>query len=324
MLKTYEKFLFLGILILLAFFARAAYPSPVPGPADLGTRVNAAGDTAIIALPTLGNDGAPPASPVPPATTLPDPSSVFIKKGSDAPPSIAAIASLVADPAAGTIFESVNADRRWPTASLTKLMTATVALDTVDMNAHIAITESMMSADPTEATLRVGNTYTASDLMHLLLMPSSNVAAEALASYAGRASFLTAMNSRAAMWGMKSTYFDDPSGISSANQSTAHDMFTLAEHILKEYPSVLTITNTPATVITELASGRKTSVKSINVFAGAADFIGGKTGHTDEAGGNLLSIFRYDGHPLVVVVLGTDERFGETQKLLSWFRANFQ
>ena len=59
-------------------------------------------------------------------------------------------------------------------------------------------------------------------------------------------------------------------------------------------------------------------------IAGQAGFIGGKTGHTTEASGNLLSIFDYHNHPVLIVVMGTTDRFGDTTKLLSWFKSNFK
>jgi D-alanyl-D-alanine carboxypeptidase len=66
-------------------------------------------------------------------------------------------------------------------------------------------------------------------------------------------------------------------------------------------------------------------VKSINDFAGNADFIGGKTGYTDQADGNLLSIFEYGGRPIFIMVLGINDgvRFNATQQLYDWFKTNF-
>ncbi len=146
----------------------------------------------------------------------------------------------------------------------------------------------MFAADPTEQTLVIGGTYTVEDLLHLLLMPSSNVAAQAMADYIGQAQFMNEMNARATAWGMTDTYFADPSGISAANESTANDLLILAQHVYADYPEILALTDTPATTITELNSRKKIAVKSINVFAGEPAFIGGKTGNTPQAGGNLL------------------------------------
>ena len=213
---------------------------------------------------------------------------------------------------------------RWPTASLTKLMTATVIMDNIATSTLITITPEMFAADPDEETLVVGDTYSVEDLLHLMLMPSSNVAAEAEADYFGRAKFMQEMNTRAREWGMQNTYFDDPSGISAANESSANDLLILAQHVYNNYPRILAITDTHTTMITEINSGKSITVTSINDFAAEPQFIGGKTGHTIQAGGNLLSIFNYEGHPVIIIILDTVDRFGNTSKLLSWFESNFK
>jgi D-alanyl-D-alanine carboxypeptidase len=89
---------------------------------------------------------------------------------------------------------------------------------------------------------------------------------------------------------------------------------------------VLAYGNTPSIMITELQSDTKVNVKSINEFAGNPNFIGGKTGYIPQAGDNLLSIFRYNGNPILIIVLGaanTAQRFGDTTKLLNWFTMNY-
>jgi D-alanyl-D-alanine endopeptidase (penicillin-binding protein 7) len=235
-------------------------------------------------------------------------------------------AALVADLQTGAISFGDNDGKRWPLASVTKLMTAAVVMDNFDMDQKITITPDAFAVDPSEKTLRAGDAYTASDLLRFLLLPSSNVAAEAFADSYGRALFIAAMNARAAMWGMANTHYDDPSGLSSGNQSTADNLLLLAQKIYSDYPKVLAITRTTQATATELGSGKKTFVKSINDFAGEADFIGGKTGYTNIADGNLLSIFKYNGRPILVVVLGTDEtdRFINTEKLFDWFKGQSQ
>jgi len=248
---------------------------------------------------------------------------LFSHTGDALPPKLQDEASLVADIDTGTVFERVNDATRWPMASLTKLMTATLVFDDIDLNATITITPQMFAADPEERTLVVGGTYSVNDLLHALLLPSSNVAAEAFADYYGRARFMDMMNARAVAWGMTNTYFDDPSGISSANQSTPDDLLKLAQKVYQNYPQIFAITRTPEVMITELNSGKKVLVQSINDFAGAPDFVGGKTGHTIEADGNLLSVFNYDGHPFIVIVFGSNDRFGDTKALYNWFKANY-
>lgn len=252
--------------------------------------------------------------------------SAFSRVSAIAPPTLAVEASLVADLATGVRFMNMNADERWPLASVTKLMTATIALDKLSPAQKITITQDAFDADPTEKTLRVGDTYSVSDLLHFLLMPSSNVAAEALAGVYGRTQFVAEMNARAKAWGMTDTHYNDPSGLAVGNQSTADDLVLLAQKVYTDYPGILAISRTPQATVAEINSGNQVVVKSINEFSGEADFIGGKTGYTDQANGNLLSIFSYESHPIVVVVLGADDgaRFMNTETLYNWFMEDFK
>ena len=78
--------------------------------------------------------------------------------------------------------------------------------------------------------------------------------------------------------------------------------------------------------MTNLATNKKVVIKTINNFAGRSDFLGGKTGYTDVADGNLLSIFKYEGRPVIVIIMGTDyaSRFDNTETLYNWFKANYR
>jgi len=314
-----QKFVFLAVIVVVVLASRLSYPANSgAATADLDTQAQGATPQTVplftmppatVSAPA-GDGGTGPL--VPATTTTPQ------------PPALNDAAYLVADLATGNVFASFNPDRRWPTASLTKLMTATVAEDDMASDTLITITEPMFAVDPQdETTLAVGGTYTLHDLMYVLLLPSSNVAAEAIADFYGHDAFIATMNARAAAWGMTSTFFDDPSGLSAANQSTANDFLKLAEVVYNKYPQILAITRNPSVTIIERNSGRPVPVKSIDDFAGQPDFIGGKTGHTDQADGNLFSIFRDNGRPIFIVVLGTDDRFIDTQKLYAWFKANY-
>ncbi len=319
MMKTYEKLILLTAVILIAFFARSLY---LPATPSFG--VATAEETAQLVAQPNGTVSGPAQADAARVTPEAIPGSLFVRSGNAPAPVLFEKAALVTDLSTGAALFSMNPSLRWPTASLTKLITATFVFDRLSLDTPIKITPAAFTVDPEEQTIAVGDTYSVKDLLSLMLMPSDNVAAEALADYIGRDAILAAMNARAAAWGMTSTYFDDPSGISSANESTAGDMAVLAKHVYEEYPSIFSITQNPSVVIKELNSGRKTTVNSINEFAGVPGFLGGKTGHTNEAGGNLLSIFRYNGHPLLIIVLGSGDRFGDTRALYSWFKNNFK
>lgn len=305
-------------------FSRMAYPAAAPTTlAEMNSAKPSAqsGEVPLFVLPQVvvsAQGGAGDASSA--DANVPAPLSTRIAP----PPALQDAAVLAADLKTGTAYDAVNTDRRWPTASLTKLMSATIIEDKLDPSTRITITENMFAADPQEQTLVVGGTYTVSDLLRFMLLPSSNVAAEAVAAFYGRDAFLAEMNARAAAWGMEDAHFDDPSGISAGDQSTANDFLKLAQKIYADYPQIFQISRTPQVSITEENSGKKIVIKSINSFAGEPDFVGGKTGRTDQAGGNLLSVFRNGSKTFFIVVLGSDDRFGDTQKLHDWLMANFK
>lgn len=352
-----EKFIFLAAVIAVALASRFAYPNLYPvlhAPAGTETSTTAlSADVAPLLTPSPSEstttnaqnsssssitgsgifaENAPGASSdaapsvivtdsFGPGTTPP-----FAEVSQAAPPQIADEASLVADLSTGDVFLSANADRRWPLASITKLMTASIVVDNIDPAQKITVPATAVAVDPSQTILSAGDTYTAADLLKILLLPSSNVAAESFANFYGRTRFLAAMNARAASWGMADTHYDDPSGLSAGNESTPDDLLKLAQKIYTDYPQILAITRTPQVTVTELTTGRNVGVKSINDFAGRTDFIGGKTGYTDEAAGNLLSIFSYENRPVLVVVMGTgdDERFDNTLALFDWFMKDFK
>jgi len=329
------KFLFLFVIIGVVLFSRAAYPnfSILPSlSANEAETVPSSSNPGILALPTIATDMQASVSAVSGSQASETVSNAaeggstpaFSKIADTATPQLDDAAVLVADLQSGAPLLSLNAGARWPMASLTKLMTAAIVFDNLPIDQKITITPAMFAVDPQEYTLTVGGTYTVSDLLRILLLPSSNVAAEALANTYGRTQFLALMNAKAEQWGMADTYYDDPSGISSANESTAHDLLLLTQKIDQQYPQIFAITRTPHVVVVNLTTSGKVAVNSIDNFSGTANFIGGKTGHTNEASGNLLTVFNYGGHPLFILVLGTNDRFGDSTKLYNWVKANYR
>jgi serine-type D-Ala-D-Ala endopeptidase (penicillin-binding protein 7) len=253
--------------------------------------------------------------------------SIFHKSGSGSPPEISARIALVADLQSGERYLRLNDEKQWPLASLTKLTAAAVAIRYGTLTEKATVTQRAFAADPTEQNIKVGGIYRISDLLKLMLLPSSNVAAETVAEFYGRDAFIAAMNAQAKEWDLQNINFDDPSGISISNQSTAENVLLLAQGIARDYPEVFRIGREPSATIAEWNENYEFTIKSINKFAGRPDFVGGKTGYTDEAGGNLISVFSYEGRSIVIIILGAttaDQRFSDTEKLLEWFKGNYK
>lgn len=256
-------------------------------------------------------------------TTLPG---VFHRVGNEDAPALGARIAFVADLATGHSYVNKNENSLWPIASITKLMTAVVALRSMRPTDAVMFSGSAMTAGDTVkvSPFKAGDSYSVKDATGAILLASSNEAAEAVANTYGRENFLAQMRAVAREWNLASLAFSDPTGLSPSNQSTAEDLRAMASRIWNEHPTIFNLTRKSGVTMKELGSGRTIPIASINLFAGTPGFLGGKTGFTDEAGGNLLSIFSYREHPLFVLVMGSDDRFGETEKLTRWFRANYQ
>lgn len=243
------------------------------------------------------------------------PLAVSIKSGlfartSDIPvPALTARAALVADLESGQELLAQNPYQRWPAASLTKLATAVIAKTEIGLEKPVAMNET--------------ERYLVKDLIAALVAVSSNDAAEALATHYGRSGFIAEMNEFAASLGMIQTNFADPSGLSPLSQSSPEDLRKLAAYVYERHPDILAVAREMETEIRELGSGTVKKLASINAFSGRMDFLGGKTGYTDEAGGNLLSVFSYLHRPVLIIVLGTSDRFGDTERLLDWVKRSY-
>lgn len=234
---------------------------------------------------------------------------------------ITAIAGTVIDLDSGETLWERRPFQRHPLASLAKLMTAVIAEEHIGFEKLITVSDADVLAEGDAGDFKSGEVFTARDLVAAMLLSSSNDAADALARFYGVKSFVDAMQQRAAELGMTNTSFFDPSGLSSLNQSTILDLVTFMRALRAEHPDILALSNTKERAIIEQSLGIARVIKNINVFAGTSDFRGGKTGYTPEAHGNLISLFNVGGRTLLVIVLGTDDRFGETKLLYDWAKA---
>jgi len=209
----------------------------------------------------------------------------------------------------------LRTDKRWPIASLTKLMTALVALENIPANEAITVTEEAVLTEGVSGNFAAGEKFKLNDLIKAMMLVSSNDAATVIAIHFGEADFINAMNEKAEGLGMTETDFSDPTGLSAKNQSTVIDLLRLTEYIKVAWPEILTMSRKSKDVITEIKTGKRRTMANINVFAGRSDFFGGKTGSTAEAGGNLISVFKVAGELKTIIVLGAEDKFAETEKI---------
>ncbi|MDE1975049.1 MAG: D-alanyl-D-alanine carboxypeptidase [Patescibacteria group bacterium] len=225
------------------------------------------------------------------------------RSSAPAPDVITAEAYLVGDVVSGKIYLEKDQDKVLPVASMSKLVTAIVATDTMSPTTTISITPQEADTYPDHSAIGAGESFSLKEMLYPLLLDSSNIAAEALASTSDRAHFLNLMNGYAWEIGMSDSYFGDPSGLSPHNMSTASDFFKLAKYLYSSRPDLLAITRTPSVSVGTITEHGAHDFVSIHPLISDPRFIGGKTGHTDEAADTMLSILDIDGHPIAIIVL---------------------
>lgn len=235
-------------------------------------------------------------------------------------PRLDAASYLVADISTGTVYAERDAQQSRPIASLTKLMTALVANETISFDKHVSVPEGALTNPRNDANTRT-RSFVVGDLLYPLLMQSSNHVADALAGYYGEGAFVSWMNTTARALGMASTTYADPSGLSSENVSTAEDLFRLARYIDQKKSFIFKLTQEPDRhIISE--DGASYLVKNVNDPATEAPFVGGKIGYTDEARDTMVSLLKVaqggEEHTIAIIVLGTDDRALATRALARW------
>jgi|SRR3989344_2814375 len=213
----------------------------------------------------------------------------------------------------GDVRTELAPDKLMPIASLTKLVTAVVARRLIDGDERITLTPAIMNTYGNTAGLRIGEVLRSEDLMHALLMVSSNDAAEAFAQHYGRKKFIQAMNDFAQEVGAYRTYFADPSGLSPNNVSTANDLIAIIDWIRVHDPRVIEITDTKTKTVRSHTWTNPTHFLSWNYF------IGGKNGYTEEANRTTAALFELgiNKNVYAVVLLGSDSRDADVVQLLT-------
>jgi len=223
----------------------------------------------------------------------------------------------------GAELGSKDPDLSMAPASITKLMTAILAVERIDLSSNITISAH---ADSTpigytgQPDVRTGEVWLAYDLLSNVMVQSGNDASTAIAEAAAggnAAAFVVLMNERAAALGMASTNFHNPHGLDNPlHVSTARDLIAMGRAAL-DSPQVMRFARTKA--VTYRVAGRVIPVtatdRDLGVFPG---LLGLKTGDTLNAGQVLLSYTKTQHDRLVAVVLGTPDRRAATRELLAW------
>ncbi|MFH1658003.1 MAG: D-alanyl-D-alanine endopeptidase [Pseudomonadota bacterium] len=235
--------------------------------------------------------------------------------------------ALVIDQSNGQVMLEKQPDMVVPIASISKLMTAMVVLDAkLDLQEVIAIGDDDVDGlKGTRSRLPVGTTMTREAAMLLALMSSENRAAHALGRHypGGMHAFVQAMNKKAHALGMYNSRFEEPTGLSSNNVSTAHDLARMVAAAAR-YPEIRNFSTTAEAKV-EL-NGRIRDFHNTNALVRSDNWEIGvsKTGYISEAGRCLVMQARVADRPVVIVLLdsqGKMTRVGDANRIKRWMES---
>lgn len=236
---------------------------------------------------------------------------------------ITARAFAVMDRETGELLLGKNITMELPIASLTKVMTALIALEKEDVKRELVVTKAAASIGEAEMGLTEGERLSLEDLLYGLLMISGNDAAETIAQSLGRGRywFIEEMNKKAYELGLKDTYFVNPTGLdgdtpATTTFSTVFDLLALANYALFD-PIFAEIVGTKYHEISYKENYHKAFfLDSILSFDQTYPGIRGvKTGNTDFAGQTLISYDEHNGRKILVVLLGSEASRDDAVKL---------
>jgi serine-type D-Ala-D-Ala carboxypeptidase (penicillin-binding protein 5/6) len=239
-----------------------------------------------------------------------------------AKPSIKASALYLVDLKSHRVLLEKDATRRLPPASLTKMMTALVAMEAASPEQVVRVDRRAL-VHRSSLKLHPGEQFLLRDLLTAMLVTSANDACEAIALHVGGEAdrFVTLMNERARTLGMKNTHFANACGFDAPDHySTAVDLAKLTEQAL-QVPAISMMVRTVTRDIASVNGTRQVPLHSTNELLLDPDVTGVKTGYTSKAGRCLIASMFKDGHQLLLVGLNVRDRWEQATQLLRYGQA---
>jgi serine-type D-Ala-D-Ala carboxypeptidase (penicillin-binding protein 5/6) len=243
-----------------------------------------------------------------------------------------AVSFLMPESGDGKIIFQKNIDEKRPIASLTKLMTALVAEELYRPEQIMVVSEEAVNQEEETGELKKEEELSLNELLHSVLIESSNDAAWAIAegkmagaeNFVGEKGFVELMNLEANNLKMENTNFVNPTGLDGEeNYSTARDLLKLVQYIIKKHPDILEITQKKSyEVLRPDGTLHHFIPENTNKLLGqdGLQIVGGKTGFTEEAGGCIILVLKEKGGDhMINLILGAksqESRFEEMQKII--------
>ena len=263
----------------------------------------------------------------------PSPADYPVNFTNQKPPFLTARAAIVMDRDSAVLIYGRNEEKRLLPASTVKIMTALVALHHYNLDDVLMVKKANNQGQDME--LLEEEKISVESLLYGLLVASANDAALVLAQNypGGEAGFVKAMNKKAKSLNLDNTYFANPTGLDSDEEgnllptysyTTALDLARLASWGLKN-EVLAKMVATKRITVTDVSGEIKHQLYNINELLGNLTGVKGiKTGWTEEAGECLVSYAEREGRGIIIVLLGSEDRFGETKKLVNWVFDNFR
>lgn len=248
----------------------------------------------------------------------------YIQPGTPAP-FVTATAVYVIDLVSTTPLYEKNPHMKLFPASTTKVITVLTAKDAFQFDDVLNVQRVIEEGQVMD--LVQGEKMTFENLLYGALVHSGNDAAYVIADNypEGYDAFITAMNAKAASLGMKNSQFQNPAGLDSSEQySSAYDMTLAGRELLKD-KELSKIVSTKSITVSDVDYTRFHLLTNVNRLLGEIPGIAGlKTGKTDLAGENLISLYKKNGRQYLIVLLKSEDRFLDTQTLVQWLDQNVQ
>jgi len=232
---------------------------------------------------------------------------------------ISAKSYLAVDLLNNSILLQKNSNQAYIPASITKLMTAVIALENTDNGKTITLTDKMLEPEGQSPCLFLGLNITRENLLKASLIQSANDASEALSYLIGKDKFIGLMNEKAKELNMVNTVFYDVNGLSPKNQTTAADLVKLLSYIQKNHPDILEMTKENDFWLPDI-TGNLLKFQNVNNFYPLPEFIGGKTGYLPEAKQTLASIFNVNGKQIAIILLYSGNRQADAFSIIKQIR----
>ncbi|MCU7937743.1 MAG: D-alanyl-D-alanine endopeptidase [gamma proteobacterium symbiont of Bathyaustriella thionipta] len=245
---------------------------------------------------------------------------------------LASVSAIAVDSKTGSVLFAKNSDIVMPIASITKVMTAIVILDSkLSLKEKIRFAkEDKQSINNYFSRVRIDSELSRGDTLRIALMSSENLAASALGrSYPGGSkAFVKAMNAKAKALGMKNTHFVNSTGLSEKNVSTASDVAKMVAAAAK-YPLIKKYSTTQTFTARFKKPRYILGYTNTNVLvrAGHKDVKLSKTGYLDEAGRCLIMLRRIGNKDVVMVMLdsfGKRSPIGDANRIKKWLKTGKQ